>query len=83
MMKKEVDIWGWAETNVHWTEKLMGIAKSMGHKVFEQMTLVAGGSANLAGCYQQGVTCTGIVGNIVGHIIASGTDESGSGRWSY
>eukprot|EP00957_Ditylum_brightwellii_P192415 14648920-Ditylum_brightwellii.AAC.1 len=79
MKKEEVDIWGWAETNVHWTEKLMGIAKRMGCKVFKQMTLVARGSADPAGYYQQGGICTGIVSNIVGRIIASGTDESGLG----
>eukprot|EP00957_Ditylum_brightwellii_P174810 13309429-Ditylum_brightwellii.AAC.1 len=61
MKKKKVDIWGWAETNVHWTEKLMGIAKQMGRKVFKQMTLVAGGSTDLTGYYQQGGACTGIV----------------------
>eukprot|EP00957_Ditylum_brightwellii_P159530 12143648-Ditylum_brightwellii.AAC.1 len=55
----------------------------MGRKVFKQMTLVARGSANPAGYYQQGGTCTGIVGKIVGRIIASGTDDSGLGRWSY
>eukprot|EP00957_Ditylum_brightwellii_P050694 3843106-Ditylum_brightwellii.AAC.1 len=62
MKKKEVDIWGWAETNVNWSEKLIGIAKSMGRKVFQQITLIAGGSADLTGYYQQGGTCTGVVG---------------------
>eukprot|EP00957_Ditylum_brightwellii_P135768 10354486-Ditylum_brightwellii.AAC.1 len=47
------------------------------------MTLVAGGSADPAGFYQQGGTCTGIIENIVGRIIDNGTDESGLGRWSY
>eukprot|EP00957_Ditylum_brightwellii_P180253 13731517-Ditylum_brightwellii.AAC.1 len=55
----------------------------MGRKVFKQMTLVAGGSADPVGYYQQGGMCTGIVGKIVGRIIASETDESGLGRWSY
>eukprot|EP00957_Ditylum_brightwellii_P183826 14002159-Ditylum_brightwellii.AAC.1 len=55
----------------------------MGRKVFQQMTLIAGGSANPAGYYQQGGTCTGVVRRLVGKIISSGTDESGLGRWSY
>eukprot|EP00957_Ditylum_brightwellii_P116543 8889747-Ditylum_brightwellii.AAC.1 len=54
MKKKEVDIWGWAETNVNWSENLIGITKRMGRKVVQQMTLIAGGSANPAGYYQQG-----------------------------
>eukprot|EP00957_Ditylum_brightwellii_P079013 6009539-Ditylum_brightwellii.AAC.1 len=55
----------------------------MGRKVFQQMTLIAGGSADPAGYYQQGGTCTGVVGQLVGRIISSGTDESSLGRWSY
>eukprot|EP00957_Ditylum_brightwellii_P008143 617414-Ditylum_brightwellii.AAC.1 len=83
MEEKEVDIWGWAETNVNWTPNLTACAKYYGNKIFKLFTLVGSSSNDPAGFYQQGGTCTAITGEMVGQIIRSGTGFGGLGRWSY
>eukprot|EP00957_Ditylum_brightwellii_P008142 617413-Ditylum_brightwellii.AAC.1 len=83
MEEKEVDIWGWAETNVNWTPNLTTRAKYYGNEIFKIFTLVGSSSNDPAGFYQQGRTCTAITGKMVGQIIKSGTDSKGLGHWSY
>eukprot|EP00957_Ditylum_brightwellii_P099295 7563519-Ditylum_brightwellii.AAC.1 len=83
MEEKEVDIWGWAGTNVNWTQNLTAWAKYYGNKIFNYFTLVGSSSNDPAGLYQQGRTCTAITGKMVGQIIQSGTDTKGLGRWNY
>eukprot|EP00957_Ditylum_brightwellii_P105529 8044491-Ditylum_brightwellii.AAC.1 len=39
MEEKEVDIWGWAETNVNWIPNLTARAKYYGNKIFKFFTL--------------------------------------------
>eukprot|EP00957_Ditylum_brightwellii_P124873 9519189-Ditylum_brightwellii.AAC.2 len=83
MGEKEINIWGWAETNVNWTPNMTARAKYYGNKIFTNFTLVRSSSNNPAGLYQQGGTCTAITGKMVGRIIKSDTDSSRLGQWSY
>eukprot|EP00957_Ditylum_brightwellii_P178589 13603828-Ditylum_brightwellii.AAC.1 len=83
MAEKEIDIWGWAKTNVNWTPNMTSRAKYYGNKIFTNFTLVGSSSDNPAWLYQQGGTCTAITRKMIGRIIKSDTDSSGLGRWSY
>eukprot|EP00957_Ditylum_brightwellii_P081113 6169413-Ditylum_brightwellii.AAC.1 len=38
--EKEVDIWGWDETNINWTQHPLAQAKYYGNKIFTDFTLV-------------------------------------------
>eukprot|EP00957_Ditylum_brightwellii_P150251 11442314-Ditylum_brightwellii.AAC.1 len=83
MQSKEVDIWGWAETNVKWTKEMENKAKYMGGKIFKQFTIVTSCSDDPATYHQQGGTCTGVTNQMSGQIIEKNCDPSGLGRWSY
>eukprot|EP00957_Ditylum_brightwellii_P191188 14558161-Ditylum_brightwellii.AAC.1 len=64
MSEKEINIWGWAETNVKWTPNMTARAKYYGNKIFTNFTLVGSSSNDPAGLYQQGGTCTSITGKM-------------------
>eukprot|EP00957_Ditylum_brightwellii_P170075 12946185-Ditylum_brightwellii.AAC.1 len=83
MGKKEIDIWGWAKTNVNWIPNMTARAKYYGNKIFINFMLVGSSSDDPAGLYQQGGTCTATTGKMAGRIINSDTDSSGLGCWSY
>eukprot|EP00957_Ditylum_brightwellii_P105478 8040823-Ditylum_brightwellii.AAC.1 len=83
MAEKENDIWEGAKTNVNWTPNMTVCAKYYSNKIFTNSTLVRSSSDNPAGLYQQGGTCTAIIGKMVGQIIKSDTDSSRLGQWSY
>eukprot|EP00957_Ditylum_brightwellii_P017319 1304260-Ditylum_brightwellii.AAC.1 len=64
MAEKEIDIWGWAETNVNWTPNMIARAKYYSNKIFNNFTLVGSSSNDPVGFYQQGGTCTAITGKM-------------------
>eukprot|EP00957_Ditylum_brightwellii_P089457 6812236-Ditylum_brightwellii.AAC.1 len=53
MRDREIDIWGWVETNVNWTKNLLTQAKFYGNKIFKNFTLVGNSSDDPAEFYQQ------------------------------
>eukprot|EP00957_Ditylum_brightwellii_P205831 15345644-Ditylum_brightwellii.AAC.2 len=73
---KEVDIWGWVETNVNWTPNLISKVQYLGRKKFCNFTVNTSSSNNLVGFYQQGGMCIGVTGNMTGRIIEGGSDNS-------
>eukprot|EP00957_Ditylum_brightwellii_P187578 14284120-Ditylum_brightwellii.AAC.1 len=83
MQSKEVEIWGWAETNVKWTKEMERKAKYMGRKIFNNFTIVTICSDDPAKYHQQGCTCIGVTNRMSGQIIDKNCNPSGLGRWSY
>eukprot|EP00957_Ditylum_brightwellii_P113676 8667120-Ditylum_brightwellii.AAC.1 len=53
---REVDMWGWAETNVPWTEQMLQKTNFLGSKTFKNFMMVGSSSDDLAEIYQQGGT---------------------------
>eukprot|EP00957_Ditylum_brightwellii_P011107 841810-Ditylum_brightwellii.AAC.1 len=82
MQSKEVDIWGWVETNVKWTKDMESKAKYMGGKIFKNFTIVTNCSNDQAKYRQQGGTCIGVTNQMFGQIIEKNCDPSRLGRWS-
>eukprot|EP00957_Ditylum_brightwellii_P000838 66535-Ditylum_brightwellii.AAC.1 len=66
MQSKEVDIWGWAETNIKWAKEMESKAKHMGGKIFKNFTIVTSCSDGPAKYHQQGGTCTGVTNQLSG-----------------
>eukprot|EP00957_Ditylum_brightwellii_P104078 7929342-Ditylum_brightwellii.AAC.1 len=83
MKEREVDIWGWSETNVTWMPNLVSNTNFKGRKLFNKFKLITSSSNNPAGFYQQGGTCMGITNKMTGRIIKADADTSGLGHWSY
>eukprot|EP00957_Ditylum_brightwellii_P116279 8869556-Ditylum_brightwellii.AAC.1 len=83
MESHEVDMWGWAETNVLWTEQMLQKTKFLGSKIFKNFTLVGSSSDDPAETYQQGGTYMEVMDKMTGCIIEADIDDSGFGQWSY
>jgi len=83
--KSKCDVFGLAETNVHW-RKLYGHA-SLYSRVkkrwrYFKIATSHNSHANL-GVTQRGGTCTVAVGQAAYRVYQTGQDESGLGRWSW
>eukprot|EP00957_Ditylum_brightwellii_P034794 2637133-Ditylum_brightwellii.AAC.1 len=83
MKDREVDIWGWMETNVNWTPNLTNNTAYKGQELFNNFKLITSSSNDLTGFYQQGGACMGITNKMTGRIRAADKDTSGLGCWSY
>eukprot|EP00957_Ditylum_brightwellii_P050237 3809845-Ditylum_brightwellii.AAC.1 len=75
MHEREVDIWGWSETNVKWTPNRISKAKYLGNKCFVNFIVIAGSSDDLAEYKQQGGTCVDVTNKFTGRIIAMDNDS--------
>eukprot|EP00978_Attheya_sp_CCMP212_P003376 scaffold6986_cov35-Attheya_sp.AAC.1 len=84
MENKEVDIYGFAETNVAWNPERVNQVRQHGRGRFTQFKLVTSSSDDPSIGYKQpGGTCMGVTGAYVGRVSESGEDPHGLGRWSY
>ena len=82
----EVDIFGFAETNIPWTPTTRHIAKQQmrSHIQQQQIALTAAACDEPTyGWKQPGGVCQGAIGHIAGGIDTLDTDSLGLGRWTY
>eukprot|EP00978_Attheya_sp_CCMP212_P008857 scaffold20822_cov52-Attheya_sp.AAC.3 len=84
MQKRQVDIFGFAETNVNWTPKLSNQAYQHGRGRFEHFKPVSSSSDDpTTGFRQPGRTFMATTGKFVGRVSEADTDKYGLGRWCY
>jgi hypothetical protein len=84
MEKKEVDIFGFAETNIAWTPQRINQATQHTRGRFGQCKIQTSPSDEPSvGSKQAEGTLMGVTGALVGRIKETGQDTHGLGRWSY
>eukprot|EP00957_Ditylum_brightwellii_P089520 6816873-Ditylum_brightwellii.AAC.1 len=83
MKEYNMNIFGFAETNLSWTPTLASNASYYGKKVFKQFSLVTCSSDNLTETrHQPRGVCMGATEDITGRILELTTDPTGLGRWT-
>eukprot|EP00978_Attheya_sp_CCMP212_P046629 scaffold402491_cov27-Attheya_sp.AAC.1 len=84
MQKRQVDVFGFAETNIAWNPKLTNQVYQHGRGRFEHFKQVNSSSNDPAtGFRQPGGTFMATTGKFVGRVSQTDTDTYGLGRWSY
>jgi hypothetical protein len=84
MKQKDVDIFGFAETNLAWTPERENQVKNHGRGIFEQFKIATSSSDDPnTGHKQPGGTCVGVTIAYVGRVSTPGEDRNGLGQWSY
>jgi hypothetical protein len=84
MKKRQVDIFGFAETNVAWTRKNISQVKRHGKGRFEHFQPVFASSDDPSkGSRKPGETFMATTGRFVGRISETETDIHGLRRWCY
>eukprot|EP00957_Ditylum_brightwellii_P075730 5755554-Ditylum_brightwellii.AAC.1 len=82
MKEYNIDVLGFAETNLAWSMSLECMAKCHSRKVFKQFALVTCSSDDSTSTvYQPGGVCMGVVGPSIGRILEMIKDPSGLGCW--
>ena len=80
----QVDIIGFAETNVNWNPILARRAQAVVRKQFGSGVMINTTSDDpVKSAYKQGGTSQILLGNTIGAIQSNHTDERGLGRWVY
>ena len=84
MHKRQVDVCCFAETNIKWTKNAQQRAKQILKDQYRYASLLTTScdDPSLTNV-QQGGTCLGTTGKVVGMIGNKGTDPRGLGRWCY
>eukprot|EP00957_Ditylum_brightwellii_P188456 14346796-Ditylum_brightwellii.AAC.1 len=83
MYAKQADLYGWAETNVSWTELSKNQMEYHGRRIHDNYKLIATSNDNLAGYKQPGGTCLALVDKTVGRHMYSNNNDKGPGHWCY
>lgn len=84
LQRMEVDMFGLAETNVQWNPTTKHIATQKARHHYPQCKLGTSVCDELnTRTKQQGGTCLGITGNLLGSMHELSEDERGLGRWTY
>lgn len=81
--RHEVDIIGFAETNINWQENHLNSAQYNTLCHYNKSNISTSSSLDIPASYHQpGGTSTIITNNHVGRIVSSISDDTGLGRWS-
>lgn len=81
--KKQIDVFGYCETNLNWTRSIHNSALQKLRK-FNKLTKLITSSSQEIGLYsfQSGGVATGIQNKWIGKIVSTIEDDSGMGRWN-
>eukprot|EP00957_Ditylum_brightwellii_P050436 3824434-Ditylum_brightwellii.AAC.1 len=83
MHAKQADLYGWAETNVSWTELCKNQTEYHGCHTHDNYKLIATSSNEPAEYKQPGGTCLDLVDTTIRWHMHSNANDKGLGRWCY
>eukprot|EP00957_Ditylum_brightwellii_P130549 9958482-Ditylum_brightwellii.AAC.2 len=83
MHAKQADLYGWAKTNVSWTELRKNQTKYHGHCIHNNYKLISTSSNDPSGYKQPSGTCLALVDKTVGRHMHSNNNNKGLEHWFY
>eukprot|EP00957_Ditylum_brightwellii_P072568 5514639-Ditylum_brightwellii.AAC.1 len=79
MHAKQADLYGWAKTNISWTELRKNQTEYHGRRIHDNYKLISTSSDCPAGYKQPGCTCLALVDKTMGRHMHSNNDNKGLG----